>query len=204
MTLLFALAVFASLLAWMRMAAPNARLGHLGLYAIVLGFEWLLLGIVLWRSEVGFSAYVPKTRHRARSLLWDVLTATLLSGVLLSISPIVISFLGKTGWTSTESMLPRGEIETVAWVVMAISAGVSEEAVFRGYLQRQISEWTGLSCLGIAGQAVIFGLCHAYQGWKNVFLIVVWGFIFGVAAFWRKGLRGNMIAHAALDIFSAF
>jgi hypothetical protein len=32
----------------------------------------------------------------------------------------------------------------------------------------------------------------------------VWGCVFGVFAWLRKGLRANMIAHAALDIFSGF
>jgi len=32
----------------------------------------------------------------------------------------------------------------------------------------------------------------------------VWGCIFGAFVWWRKGLRANMIAHAALDSLSAF
>ena len=35
-------------------------------------------------------------------------------------------------------------------------------------------------------------------------LIFVWGYVFGAFVCWRKGLRANMIAHAALDSLAAF
>jgi hypothetical protein len=85
-----------------------------------------------------------------------------------------------------------------------ISAGICEETVFRGYLQQQICSWTGNEFIGVLGQAVLFGLCHAYQGWKKMALIFVWGCVFGAVVWWRKGLRANMIAHAALDSLAAF
>ena len=87
---------------------------------------------------------------------------------------------------------------------MSISAGICEETVFRGYLQQQISGWTGHAVVGVFGQAAIFGLCHAYQGWKKVALIFVWGFAFGACVWRRKGLRANIIAHAAVDSLAAF
>ena len=87
---------------------------------------------------------------------------------------------------------------------MALTAGICEETIFRGYLQRQLSAWTGNVVLGALGQAIVFGLCHAYQGIKNMALICIWGFIFGAFTLWQKGLRSSVLAHAALDIFSAF
>jgi membrane protease YdiL (CAAX protease family) len=72
--------------------------------------------------------------------------------------------------------------------------------VFRGYLQRQLAGWTGSTTIGILWQGVIFGLGHAYQGPKKVVLIAVWGCVFGLFAWLRKGLRSNMLAHAAIDV----
>ena len=95
-------------------------------------------------------------------------------------------------------------LEIVAWIVAAISAGISEETVFRGYLQQQFTAWTGHVSVGILGQAAIFGLVHEYEGWKNMVLIFVLGGILGVFARLRKGLRANVIAHTSMDILSAF
>ena len=101
-------------------------------------------------------------------------------------------------------MLPSNRVETAVWILMAITAGICEETVFRGYFQQQFSAWSGHVVIGIVGQAVVFALCHAYQGWKEVALIFVWGCVFGACAWLRKGLRANMIAHAALDMLSLF
>jgi hypothetical protein len=111
---------------------------------------------------------------------------------------------GGSGWSSSAGIAPHGVVEVALWFVVSISAGVCEETVFRGYFQQQISGWTGSQVVGVFGQAAIFGLCHAYQGWKKVALISVWGCVFGAFVWWRKGLRANMIAHAVLDSLAAF
>jgi hypothetical protein len=117
---------------------------------------------------------------------------------------VIVHILGQTGWFSTKEMLPKGGVEVVGWVVTALSAAICEETVYRGYLQQQVSGWTGYLTFGVIGQAILFGAAHGYQGWKNMALISTWGCIFGIFACLRKGLRTNMIAHAAIDIAAAF
>jgi membrane protease YdiL (CAAX protease family) len=51
-------------------------------------------------------------------------------------------------------------------------------------------------------QAVIFGVSHGYQGWKQVVIISVLGLLFGLLAHWRKSLVPGMAAHAWADIYS--
>ncbi|HEY6303448.1 MAG TPA: CPBP family intramembrane glutamic endopeptidase [Terriglobales bacterium] len=198
------LAIFSGLVVYLRMASTAPRIGHRPMYLIVIAFEWALFAFSLWHSDIAFTGYIAQVLRDPRSLLWDIPVALILSAVLVLISPVIVRILGQTGWVSTQGMLPHDRVETALWMVMAISAGICEETVFRGYLQRQICGWTGHIVIGIVGQGAIFGLCHAYQGWKNVALIVVWGCVFGGCAWWRKGLRANMIAHAALDIVSVF
>jgi uncharacterized protein len=202
--LLALLAMFSALSVYLRMGSTTARIGHLPLYSLVVVFEWSLFAFSLWRSDTAFVGYVAPVLHNPRSLLWDIPGALILAGLLLLISPLIVRILGQTGWHSMQGMLPSNRIEIAAWIVMAVTAGICEETVFRGYLQHQISGWSGNVVVGILGQAVIFGLCHAYQGWKKVALIFVWGCGFGAFAWLRKGLRANMIAHAVLDIISIF
>lgn len=199
------LAMVSGLSVYLRMGSTNARVGHFPLYLIVIAFEWVLFAFSLWHSDTAFVGYVARVTRNPRALLWDVPAALVLAAFLLVITPVIVRILGpQTGWTTTEGMLPSNRVETAIWIVMALTAGICEETVFRGYLQQQISAWTGHGAIGVVGQAVVFAVAHAYQGWKKVALIFVWGCAFGVLVWLRKGLRANMIAHAVLDIVSIF
>ncbi len=66
---------------------------------------------------------------------------------------------------------------------MALTAGICEEILFRGYLQRQFIAMTGNPALGILLSAVIFGGAHVYQGAKQAILLGVYGAMFGALAY---------------------
>lgn len=189
---------------YLRMASGNARLPHVELYALLIVLEWVGFAVTLWRSDATFVAFAAQVLRDPRSLWKDILTAVAIVAGLLVVSAAVLKLLGTTGWMSHRGMLPRHGVETVLWMLLAISAGICEETVFRGYLQQQITAWTGYTSAGIVVQAIIFAIGHAYQGWKSVVLIGAWGLVFGVTAWLRRGLRGNMIAHAAIDALAAF
>jgi uncharacterized protein len=198
------LAMISGLTAYLRIGSSTARLGHPASYAMLTVFEWATFALILWHSDTAFVSYVARTTQDLRSLLLDVPVALLLCAVSFLVEPVMVRVLGQTGWVSTEGMRPGNSLEIAAWIVTAISAGICEEAVFRGYLQQQFSAWTGSMTLGVIGQAALFGLAHAYQGWKNMVLIFVLGCIFGAFVLLRKGLRANMIAHALADSLAAF
>jgi membrane protease YdiL (CAAX protease family) len=198
--------LFLAALAWLsiflRMGSDHERVGNVAMYSIVIALEWVMLAFCLWRSDAAFVGYVARVMKNPRALLWDVPIALALAGVLLLITPLIVRVLGQAGFVSTQGMFPKGGAETVLWVVMSITAGICEETVFRGYLQQQFAGWTGSVGFGVVAQAAAFGVCHFYQGWKKVVLISVWGLVFGLCVWWRKGLRANMIAHACLDAFA--
>jgi len=85
-----------------------------------------------------------------------------------------------------------------------VTAGICEEMAFRGYLQRQFHALTGNVAWAILLQALVFGIAHGYQGWRNVVIISVLGVLFGVLAAWRKNLRANIISHAFGDFWSGW
>ena len=198
------LAMFSGLTIYLRAGSASERIGNPTLYAIVIAFEWVLSALCLWHTDNVFVAYVARVLKKPRALLWDIPVALLLGGALLLITPVLVRVMGPKGWGSTQGMLPSNHIEMVVWILMAITAGICEETIFRGYLQQQISGWTGSVVVGIVLQGAIFGVCHLYQGWKKMALIIVWGWVFGLVVWLRKGLRANMIAHALLDIISIF
>jgi membrane protease YdiL (CAAX protease family) len=197
---LAALAIVSGLLVYLGMGSDHARIGHIPGYAIMIAFEWAMFALSLWHADAAVASSVARVFQDSHSLLWDIAGALVLAAALVLISSVLVLILGRTGWVSLQGMLPRNGTEIALWIVMAMSAGFCEETVFRGYMQQQFSAWSGNAMIGIVGQAVVFGLCHAYQGWKKMALIFVWGCAFGAYAWLRKGIRANMIAHALLDI----
>jgi membrane protease YdiL (CAAX protease family) len=99
-------------------------------------------------------------------------------------------------------VLPRHPLNVLLWLAVSISAGISEEFAFRGYLQRQFGAFTGSRWLGLVLQAVVFGIAHAYEGMRAAMQVVVFGLLFGLVALWRKSLHAGMIGHAWGDIMS--
>lgn len=190
--------------AYLRIGSGAARLGHIAVYAILTALEWAVLAFSLWHSDAAFIGYVAQATKNPRSLLVDFPVALLLCAISFPVEPVMVRVLGQTGWVSTEGMRPGNGFEIAAWIGLSVSAGICEEAVFRGYLQQQFSAWTGRVSAGVLGQAAAFGLVHGYQGWKNMVLIFVLGCIYGILVLLRKGLRANMIAHVVADSLAAF
>jgi uncharacterized protein len=99
---------------------------------------------------------------------------------------------------------PTGFAEVSLWILLSISAGICEEIVFRGYLQRQFQAATGSIVAAVILQGAIFGLAHTYQGWKQVIVIAVLGILYGALVAWRRNLRASILAHAWSDIFEGW
>jgi membrane protease YdiL (CAAX protease family) len=86
--------------------------------------------------------------------------------------------------------------------MLSATAGICEEFIFRGYLQKQFQAITGSDAAAVALQAVLFGIAHSYQGVKSMVTITVYGALFGILAVYRKSLRPGMIQHAMQDSFA--
>jgi membrane protease YdiL (CAAX protease family) len=109
--------------------------------------------------------------------------------------------VGQSNAKSVDSLLPRTPVEILLWIGVSITAGVTEELVFRGYLQQQLRAISGSLTAAVIGQGLVFGLAHSYQGWKQVVVISALGVLYGLLAAWRKNLRANMITHAFGDVW---
>ena len=162
-----------------------------------LGFAFVLFG--LWLAGSRFSTVVGDRWRSVRDVGRD-----LGLGVAFSIvSTMVLSMLGPHHGPednrAVQFLLPHGAREMALWVALSITAGICEEALYRGYLQRQFMALTKNVPAGILLSAVAFGLAHSYQGWARATTIGVEGAMLGAMAYWRKSVRPGMIAHAWKD-----
>jgi membrane protease YdiL (CAAX protease family) len=174
-------------------------------YALTLFFEWLVFFFVLagvWRSGAPVSNVLGDRWRSAGQVLSDMGIAAafwMVAMVLL----FVFSRLVRVGAPDrgVQNMLPHGSAEIALWIALSITAGICEETICRGYLQRQFMALTKSAPSGIFLAAVAFGAVHAYQGFRRAIVIGLYGAMFGILAHWRKSVRPGMIAHAWHDGF---
>ncbi|HSK44954.1 MAG TPA: type II CAAX endopeptidase family protein, partial [Candidatus Binatia bacterium] len=96
-------------------------------------------------------------------------------------------------------MAPHTYLEAGLFVLLSVCAGLFEEIIFRGYLQRQFGALGRNAIVGIVASGVLFGLAHGYQGTRMMIVIGFYGVFFGILAHLRKSLRPGMMAHAFQD-----
>ena len=176
---------------------------RLTFYFTTIAWEWFLTAYVLFgvRRHGNLLGEVTGAQWKtARDLFRDLGVALVFWIGALLVLGLTASLLQFRGSRQSLSFLaPEGPAQVTAWILVCVTAGFCEETIFRGYLQKQFVAWTGNAPVGILLSAVIFGVCHIYQGTKAVVVITVYGLMFGILAQWRKSMRPGMMTHALHD-----
>ena len=181
-------------------ARPNLS----GLYLSLTAGEWALVYYVwklgLRRTGTTIGELIGGKWTSPRAALLDVLFASGLWALWKGAYFLWLTWFGTGHTVSVSRLMPQGVTESTFWVLLSISAGISEELVFRGYFQRQFLAWTGRVSVAVLLQVMVFGLAHGYQGVQSCLAIVVYGTLFTLLAIYRKSLRPGILAHAWTDI----
>jgi membrane protease YdiL (CAAX protease family) len=202
--------ILAILAAWASLCAVLS--GHVSasapphrvvMYGVTIATEWIVFALVLAgvrRSGIPLTAVLGERWANARQVWKDIGIAAaywVASGIVLQV--VVYLLHARVAAQKLELMLPHGPLEMSLWVAVSITAGICEETIFRGYLQRQFLAFTRNAAAGILLSAILFGAAHAYQGFRMTVVISVYGAMFGALAYWRRSPRPGMIAHAWQD-----
>lgn len=188
--------------------APSERILILQ-YAVTIGFELFLLALVwvgLRLKKVKMRELIGGRWKAPEDFLLDVAIAVGFWIVSVAVIFGLAHALGlanpsqiKESKKLLDMLGPQSGMSMVLFVVVSCAAGLVEEILFRGYLQRQIGALTGNVYLGLIGSAILFGAGHGYEGARRMVLIAVLGAMFGLLALLRKSLRPGMMAHALFD-----
>lgn len=104
------------------------------------------------------------------------------------------------------SIMPSNWADFSHFSFLAISAGVCEEVVFRGFLINYISEVLPTSqyitILSILIPGIIFSVSHFYQGFLNVFKIFSLSILFGSIFLITESLLVVILLHIFVDLIS--
>jgi membrane protease YdiL (CAAX protease family) len=103
---------------------------------------------------------------------------------------------------SVKILLPVTKREKGIWVLTAVTAGITEELLFRGFLLYLLGAlFPGLSILIILCiTVVIFGIGHLYQGWTEALRPALLGLIFGLFAIAFGSILPGILLHIMQDL----
>lgn len=197
--------------AWALMGAKQAGMmraesapPRMAFYATTMALEWILFAYVVFgirRKRISLRELTGPKWRGVSDVALNIAIALAFWSVSLLILGGVAFLLGikRAPTQATQFMIPHSGSEMAVWVALAITAGVCEETVFRGYLQQQLAAWTGSVPVGVVLSAAFFGFGHVYQGVRQAVLIGVYGVLFGILAAWRRDVKPGMVAHAWQD-----
>jgi membrane protease YdiL (CAAX protease family) len=88
------------------------------------------------------------------------------------------------------------------WAFLSITAGVCEEALFRGFMPHylHVFPWALSLTLALLISSVIFGLNHLYQGAVGFVGTTIVGFVFGLSFVLTGNLLFPILFHAGTDL----
>jgi membrane protease YdiL (CAAX protease family) len=183
-------------------AAVN--LNRIGMYERTMLFEWLLFGFVILGVKLNGTPLVAVLGERwssARQVLRDIgIAIAFLIGSIFITSILGGHAHGGGPDPAIQFLLPHGKAEIAVWMALSLTAGICEETLFRGYLQRQFTALSKNAAVGILLSAAMFGGAHSYQGFAKAMSIAVLGAMYGTLAYWRRSVRPGMIGHTLEDI----
>jgi membrane protease YdiL (CAAX protease family) len=183
---------------------------RLSLYASTIAFQWLLVFLVAWRvlvrgvgpEELGLAARDP----------WQVAWTSIALTGLLCFNQIVglrrVAKLPEGNRGSvlaiTERILPRARKETLLFAVLALTAGVSEEFLYRGFVfmafVRTMVNFAPPITFAAILSSIWFSMAHLYQGRRGLITTFVVGLIFVGMRIWTGSLVPGMVAHFGIDL----
>lgn len=195
--------------------AGEATLAWFGLAQ--LGFQWMLMLLVLWPLLRGMSVY--HWRHavgltRGEGVLREMGCGVLvyLAGIPIYIAGVVATVVLMAAWNWVRQKMGMGGdpaapsnpivdlvgqadplLLVLIFLLATVWAPVTEELIFRGALYRHFRARTGW-LLAALGTAVLFAFLHSY-GPLMVTPLIVLGTVFAFMREWRGSIIAPMTAH---------
>jgi membrane protease YdiL (CAAX protease family) len=185
---------------------------------LALGFDWNKLNPrTLGLDHAAWTGNPPGGGDFDRGAMGGVVIGLTLGMVVLIAARIRANRRGTQPTPSTRqpwwrklfpdfsALVPTNNRERLWWAAVAVSAGICEELVFRGWLLATLRSELGLGGLGLLlAAAAIFGLAHIYQGVSGVVLTALVGAFFCVVYVKTGSLLVPILLHTAIDVRFAF
>jgi membrane protease YdiL (CAAX protease family) len=185
---------------------------RLSLYRSTIFFQWLIVAFVAWRmiardvspQELGLSLAGPW------KILWTsaALTGILCANQIIGLRKIASLPADKRGsvFAVTEKIMPRSPAENWFFSGLAVTAGCSEEFLYRGFvfmaLYRAVVNYGPADTFAGILSSAWFSLAHLYQGKRGLITTFVVGLILIAFRIWTGSLIPAITAHIGIDLIA--
>lgn len=163
----------------------------------MVAWEWALLAfavVALHRRGRGLTSVGFPDAGR-REAVWGLVTLAVAAGFLLAAPPEARSGGGLVWY------LPHAPAERLVWVLVALTAGVCEETLFRGFALTELRRRTGSVTAAVVVSTLAFVLIHgAGQPPADLARRAAVGLVFAGLFLWRGDLRGPIFIHFLVDV----
>jgi membrane protease YdiL (CAAX protease family) len=179
---------------------------RLALYTSTIAFQWAAATLVAWRAWAhGYTAaQLGLNLHdRIRIIVASLVGAA----TIATLQWLNLRRMGKVPATArgalqaiAERILPQSAVELLPYLALAITAGLCEEFLYRGFAMAVLSRvglpvWTVVLL-----SSVLFGLAHLYQGRGGLVSTLVVGAVLGTGRIAYDSLVPVIFWHSAIDV----
>jgi membrane protease YdiL (CAAX protease family) len=184
----------------------NARLS---LYVSTIAYQWLLAVIVAWRAfsrgldvfDLGLTAGDPWRTSWTALALTALLSANQFASLRM-MARVPESSRGRL-YPLTKKIMPQTNTETAVFAVLACTAGLTEEFLYRGFVFVVLARGFQISTYSILIAGVLssawFAVGHLYQGRRGVITTFIVGLLFISVRYWSRSL---IPSHAGIDLIA--
>jgi membrane protease YdiL (CAAX protease family) len=182
---------------------PSERLS---LYLSTIAFQWIAAAIAAWRAWAhGYTATQLGLAIPGRVKLVAITVCG--AALIVTLQWLNLRRMGRS--TSplrgplqalAERILPQSTMELIPFLALALTAGVCEEFLYRGFAMAAISR-TGLPVgVVVLSSSLLFGLAHLYQGRAGFFSTTILGLLFGFSRSSLGSLLPVIVWHVGVDV----
>jgi membrane protease YdiL (CAAX protease family) len=179
---------------------------RLSLYRSTITFQWIAVGVAAWRAWAhGFTLQQLGLAFHRPALLTGV--AIFGGAGLAALHWLNLSRMGRIRSKARESfqrmaerILPRSKPETATFLALAVTAGLCEEFLYRGFTMAALTRGGLPTWIVVLASAVLFGLAHLYQGRGGLIGTLLLGVVFGGLRVATGSLIPPIAWHAMIDI----
>jgi len=178
----------------------------LALYGWTIASQWVMTGVVAWRALA--RGLTPRDLGLAQHL--DAKLVFLGAGGAIALGTLHWLNLRRVGRmegpmpermrTLALRILPRTPVETLPYAALAVTAGVCEEFLYRGFAMAVLFR-VGLATWAVVPlTALFFGVAHAYQGRPGIAGTTLMGVFLGIVRVAYVNLIPVMLMHTVVDL----
>ena len=187
---------------------PGGTKEKLVLYGATMAFQWAVTVVVAWRAFARglTSADMGLARGFSAQLF---LASAVGTALLCTFQWFNLRRVGRASGPAVDLMrqlakrlLPLKSVEFAPYCALALTAGVCEEFLYRGFAMTALSRAGLATWLVVVLTSILFGLAHAYQGRGGMIGTGLLGLVFAVGRSFFSSLAPVMVWHAAVDVIA--